>query len=76
MNTAKLFINGQSQAIRLPKEYRFSGTEVYINRIDDAIILYPKKSAWHLFQKSLDKFSDDFLNERNQPISNDKREEI
>jgi len=76
MNTAKLFINGRSQAVRLPKEYRFSGNEVYINKIDDAIILYPKKSAWNLFQKSLERFSDDFLNERNQPLTKDKRDKI
>ncbi|HBE02200.1 MAG: hypothetical protein A2096_01255 [Spirochaetes bacterium GWF1_41_5] len=76
MNTAKLFINGQSQAVRLPKKYRFKCNEVYINKIDDAVILYPKKSAWRLFQQSLDKFSDDFLNERNQPICNDKRDNI
>ncbi len=35
INTAKIFINGRSQAIRLPKEYRFKGNEVYINKIDD-----------------------------------------
>jgi len=76
MNTAKLFTNGKSQAVRLPKQYRFTEDEVYINKIDDAIILYPKKSAWHLFQKSLDKFSDDFLKERNQPLSNEERDQF
>ena len=76
MNTAKLFTNGKSQAVRLPKQYRFTEDEVYINKIDEAIILYPKKSAWHLFQKSLDKFSDDFLKERNQPLSNEERDQF
>ena len=73
MNTAKLFINGRSQAIRLPKEYRFEGTEVFINKIDDVIVLFPKNKPWDSFIKSLDKFTDDFMEERNQ-LEYDKRE--
>ena len=76
MNTAKIFINGKSQAVRLPKEYRFDGSEVYINRIDEAVILYPKNTAWALFEKSLNKFSKDFMTERSQPVKKDFREEI
>ena len=73
MNKAKLFKNGQSQAVRLPKEYRFKGDEVYINKIDDAVILFKKKDAWNLFEKSLYKFGEDFLEDRGQPRESDKR---
>ena len=38
---AKLFMNGQSQAVRLPKEFRFEGTEVRIRRVGRAVILEP-----------------------------------
>ena len=41
MATAKLFQNGHSQAVRLPKEYRFEGTEVLVHREGDAVILRP-----------------------------------
>lgn len=39
MMTAKLFDNGRSQAVRLPKEYRFQGDEVAINKIGDVVLL-------------------------------------
>jgi antitoxin VapB len=61
MHTAKLFMNGGSQAVRLPKECRFEGTEVYVRRVGSAVILYPKDDPWALLRESLDEFSDDFL---------------
>jgi len=67
MDTAKIFKNGQSQAVRLPKSYRLKGRETYITKIGDAIILLPKLEKWDLMFASLDKFSDDFMNERIQP---------
>jgi len=66
MDKAKLFFNGRSQAVRLPKEYRFEGSEVYIKRVGDAVLLIPKDSIWETFKKSLDGFSDDFMGERDQ----------
>lgn len=42
MMTAKLFENGKSQAVRLPKEYRFEGDAVFINKIGDVVVLMPK----------------------------------
>lgn len=59
--TAKLFLNGRSQAVRLPKEFRFEGTEVYIHRQGDQIILSPKRQE--VF-KNTPLPSDDFLSER------------
>jgi virulence-associated protein VagC len=41
MATAKLFSNGRSQAVRLPKEFRFAGREVSVRRDGDAVILEP-----------------------------------
>jgi antitoxin VapB len=73
MNTAKVFVNGRSQAVRLPKEFRLDTKEVYVNRIDDAIVLFPKRHAWTIFEKSLDKFSADFMAHRNQAIKPEKR---
>lgn len=73
MKTAKVFRNGRSQAIRLPKEYRFSGKDVYVRKLDQLIVLLPKKNPWNSLVKSLDRFSADFLTERNQPVSQ-KRE--
>ncbi len=63
MKTAKLFINGRSQAVRLPKEFQFKGNNVYIQKIGDAVILIPHEKAWELFLKSLDTFSEDFLSD-------------
>ena len=61
MMTAKVFENGRSQAIRLPKECRFSSDEVMVNKIGDIVILIPKHSKWDSFMKAIDMFSDDFM---------------
>ena len=60
MMTAKLFENGRSQAVRLPKECRFSGEEVAVNKIGDIVILMPKDDNWSGFLDSLNLFSEDF----------------
>jgi len=73
MNTAKLFKNGKSQAVRLPKQFKFQGTEVYIKRIGRNVILIPKDDPWESLISSLDNFSDDFMADREQPVL-DKRE--
>ncbi|WP_129629031.1 type II toxin-antitoxin system antitoxin VapB [Candidatus Oscillochloris fontis] len=67
MDSAKLFQNGKSQAVRLPKEYRFRGSKVYIKRMGNAIVLIPEHDSWQLMIESLALFSDDFLVERVQP---------
>lgn len=67
METAKLFRNGQSQAVRLPKRYRFTGTQVYIKRVGNAVVLIPEHDSWQTLIDSLDLFSEDFLAERRQP---------
>ena len=69
METAKLFINGNSQAVRLPKEYRFPGNEVGIRKVGNIAILFPIDQAWETFVDGLNSFSDDFLADgRNQQL--------
>lgn len=74
MNIAKIFKNGRSQAVRLPKECRMEGNDVYVKKVDNIVFLFPKKSGWKPLVESLDKFSDDVFKDRMQPKSHQKRE--
>lgn len=66
--TAKIFRSGNSQAVRIPKEFQLDGTEVEIQRRGDTLILRPKRKSWAPLLDSLDRFSDDFMeNGREQP---------
>lgn len=67
METAKLFQNGQSQAVRLPKEFRFAGDKVFIKRMGNAVVLLPYHNSWQPLFDSLDRFSSDFMERRDQP---------
>ena len=68
MQTAKLFQNGRSQAVRLPKEYNFAGTEILVQKVGDSVILFPKDRVWETFMHGLNGFTSDFLSEgREQP---------
>lgn len=64
---AKLFQNGQSQAVRLPKDFRFEGDKVAIKRVGKAVVLLPYNEPWDTLLESLFMFSSDFMDERNQP---------
>ena len=59
--TEKVFENGRSQAVRLPKECRFNTDEVAVNRIGDIVLLMPKTNKWTSFMQAIDMFSDDFM---------------
>jgi antitoxin VapB len=61
VQTAKLFLNGRSQAVRLPKEFQFSGEEVFIQKHGDAVILVPHEKAWEVFMEGINGFSEDFM---------------
>ena len=76
MKTAKLFKNGESQAVRLPKEFRFAGDEVYIKRVGSAVVLLPKARSWDTLLESLSKFPPDFMSEREQPPMEERRENL
>ncbi len=67
MQQAKLFQNGQSQAVRLPKDFRFEGDSVAIKRVGKAVVLLPYNEPWDTLLESLSMFSSDFMNERSQP---------
>jgi antitoxin VapB len=73
MKTAKIFKNGQSQAVRLPKEFRFAGKEVFIRKVGNTVHLIPHSGSWGPLVGSLKKFSADFMAERTQPAL-EKRE--
>lgn len=61
MMTAKVFENGRSQAVRLPKDFRFSESEVAINMVGSVVMMMPKSDPWTGFLSSLDLFTDDFM---------------
>lgn len=75
MRKAKLFQNGQSQAVRLPKEFRFSGDEVHIKKVGKAVVLLPIEGFWEPMVTSLEQFTEDFMEEREQPRAQQQREE-
>ncbi len=66
---AKVFQNGRSQAIRIPKEFRVNTKEVYIEKVGDTLIIKPKKeNRWEAFFSLLEQNdTSGFLEERNQP---------
>jgi antitoxin VapB len=76
MQTARLFINGRSQALRLPKEYQFKGEDVYIQKIGDAVMIFPKDKEWETFLQGLHSFSDDYFSEGREQGKDQEREEI
>ena len=80
MQTAKLFKNGRSQAVRLPKEFRFEGEEVYVRREGRAVVLTPKAigkaEEWQDFFEALDAFDPTFSFVRDQPRHQQKRPSI
>jgi len=72
MQQAKLFQNGQSQAVRLPKEFRFAGDSVTIKRVGKAVVLLPHDEPWETLFDALGQFSADFMEERNQPPAEER----
>lgn len=69
METAKIFENGRSQAVRLPKKFRFAGDEVVVQRLGHAVMLVPKEAAWETFLDGLNGFTEDIFEDgREQEI--------
>jgi antitoxin VapB len=75
MKQAKLFTNGQSQAVRLPKEFRFKGKEVNIKKMGVTVILSPIEDSIDRFWNTLNGFQEINI-KRNQPKHSDTREKI
>ncbi|MCB1179008.1 MAG: antitoxin [Leptospiraceae bacterium] len=76
MQSAKLFINGRSQAVRLPKEFQFSGDDVLIQKVGDAVILLPHNKSWEVFLHGLNNFTEDFMEEERNQGNHQKRDKI
>ena len=74
---AKVFLNGRSQAIRIPKDFRVDSDEVYIEKVGNTLVITPKKdNHWDSFSDALDKVdTSGFMSERTEPPM-DKREEL
>jgi antitoxin VapB len=68
MTTAKLFMNGRSQAVRLPREFRFAGDQVRVRRFGMGILLEPAEIDVDTWFEALDRFEGIFMPEgREQP---------
>ncbi len=77
MKTAKVFKSGNSQAVRIPREFRLEEEEVEIRRRGDSLILRPRKRSWKALLDSLDKFTEDFMAEgRTQPPLQKRRRSL
>ena len=76
MQTAKLFQNGRSQAVRLPKEFQFKGDEVFIQKLGEAVVLIPREKAWEVFLEGLNEFSVDFMADGRNQGENQERESL
>ena len=61
METAKVFTNGGSQAVRLPRSCRFEEDEVLAKRIGNVVVLMPKDDPWKTMMEGLSLFTPDFL---------------
>lgn len=76
MMTAKIFENGGSQAVRLPKEYRFDVNEVAVNKIGNIVLLSPKLDKWESVLQAIDMFSDDYMADGRADQKAQEREEL
>ncbi|MBE9101097.1 antitoxin [Vacuolonema iberomarrocanum] len=67
MNTAKISTDGTHQIVILPEDFHVTGTEVYIKKVGNAIVLIAEDNPWQSLVESLEQFSDDFMITRDQP---------
>lgn len=74
MDTARLFQSGRSQAVRLPKEYRFSGTEVAVKHFGKGVLLLPMDDPWETLEAGLAAFEPGFVLMREQPPAQERAE--
>ena len=76
METAKIFETGRSQAVRLPKKFRFNVDEVVVQQLGDAVLLVPKESLWQTFLDGLNGFTDDVFENGREQGSREERESL
>jgi antitoxin VapB len=73
MERAKIFWSGRSQAVRLPKDFRFQGEEVRIRRHGSAVILEPMTEDWTWLDSIVGKLDEDFVEAANEQPEPQKR---
>ena len=73
MDVAKIFTTGRSQAVRLPKQYRFQGDSVLIKRVGNAVVLLPRAASWDSLAEALAMFEPGVRLGRDQPAHADRR---
>lgn len=78
MTVTRVFQNGNSQAIRIPQEMRTTERELFITKVGNVYIAYPADDPWMPTRQAIGAFSDDFMDEREQPSWNSvsPREEV
>lgn len=69
MEVAKVFMNGGSQAVRLPRNCRFQEEEVLVKRIGNVVLLMPPDDPWSTMMEGLDLFTEDFLAEEIEDLA-------
>jgi antitoxin VapB len=76
METAKLFWTGRSQAVRLPKEFRFQGKEVRIRKQGKSVILEPVANDWAWLDEITGQLDQDFIDAVLEPVEQQERPEL
>lgn len=76
VQTAKIFRNGGSQAIRLPRQFAFEGDEVCIRRIGSAVLIFNRGDEWELMKSAIGQADDDFMKDRKQPGKSQRRKRL
>ena len=78
MTPTRVFQNGNSQALRIPQEMRTNEKDYYITKIGGAFIAFPADDPWMPTRQAIGFFSEDFMEERNQPAWDqvEKKEEL
>ena len=75
MQTATLITNGSSQSVLLPEGFHIDGNEVYVKHVGKSVLLIPKDAdPWDLLADSLDQFTEDFMQDRSQPLRQHREE--
>lgn len=74
IRTAKVFRSGNSQAVRLPADFRIDAKEVYVKKNGTNLVLMPRDVVWNVFVESLSLFTDDFMESRKQSLQKKRGE--
>lgn len=76
METAKVFENGRSQAVRLPKKFRFDVDEVVVQQLGAALLLVPKEALWQTFMDGVEGFTGDVFENGREQGAQEEREQL